>query len=63
MGLLDFGSTILKTAVRAATLPVSVAKDVVTMGGALTDEDEPATSKQLKKIIRDVESLPDSLDE
>jgi len=54
MGLFDFGSQVSKVAVRTAILPVSIAKDVVTMGGALTDEPEPATSDQLKKLLRDI---------
>ena len=38
------------------TTPFSVAKDVVTMGGALTDE-ESSTVKKLKKIVEDLDEL------
>ena len=39
MGLFDFVETVARVAVRTAILPIAVAKDVVTMGGALTDEE------------------------
>lgn len=48
--------------VQTALLPVALAKDVVTMGGACIDED-PATWERLKKIGRTVESAIDELDD
>lgn len=51
-----------KVAARTVTLPVSVAKDVVTLGGVL-DDDEVATTEHLKKLYEDVTDLPDSVDE
>jgi len=46
MGL--FGK-LVATAVNVATLPVAVAKDVVTLGGTMTDQ-QSAILKNLQKI-------------
>jgi len=54
---------VFKTVVHTATAPVDVVKDVVTLGGALTDEDEPYTRKKLSKILDDVEELSDEIDD
>lgn len=60
MGL--FGK-IIKTVIDVAGTPIDVVKDIATMGGALTDEDEPYTLQQLKKIGKDVEDIKEKLDE
>lgn len=41
--------------------PVDIIKDVVTMGGALTDQDEPYTVKRAKQITDDLSDLPDEI--
>lgn len=40
------------------TLPVAVARDVVTLGGALTDE-ECATVRRVERIMEDLEEASD----
>lgn len=60
MGL--FGS-ILKTTIHVVTAPVEIAKDAVTMGGLLTDEDESYTVKRAKKLARDVREIEDEVDD
>jgi hypothetical protein len=45
------------------TTPIAVVKDVATMGGACTDQAEPYTVKQLKRIGNDVEEIRDKLDD
>ena len=45
-----------KAVVGVATLPVDVVADVVTLGGTLTDRDEPYTMRKAGKIM-------DALDE
>lgn len=35
--------------------PVAIVADVVTMGGALTDKDEPYTASAVKKVVKNVE--------
>ena len=49
-----FGS-IVRTAVNTALLPVAVAKDIVTLGGAATGEEKPYTAQQLEKLKREAE--------
>lgn len=36
--------------------PIAVATDVVTIGGALTDKDEPYTVTALKRVAQNVEN-------
>ena len=60
MGLL--GKT-FKTLVHAATTPIDVVKDVATLGGVITDENEPYTKKKISKIIEDLEELSDEIDD
>lgn len=36
--------------------PIAIAADVVTMGGELTDKDEPYTATALKGVIENVEN-------
>ena len=47
MGL--FGK-IVATVINVATIPVAVAKDVVTLGGVATDRREPYIVEKLKQI-------------
>lgn len=35
--------------------PVAVIADVVTLGGALTDRDEPYTSEAVKKVVENIQ--------
>jgi len=50
-----------KVVVRTATLPASVVKDVVTLGGVNDDSGRVATLEHLKKLSDDIEELPDSI--
>ena len=36
--------------------PIAVVADVVTMGGALTDKDQPYTATALEKVVKNVEN-------
>ncbi len=49
-----FGN-LLKAVVGAAILPVDVVRDVVTLGGSLTDADEAATTNRLKQIGKNLD--------
>ena len=49
-----FGS-IVRTVVNTALLPVAVAKDIVTLGGAATEEEKPYSVQQLEKLKREAE--------
>ncbi len=60
MGIFD---KIVKTGLRTAQLPVSVAKDVVTLGGVLTDEDDAYTKTNAEKILEALDELGDEVDD
>ena len=53
---------LLKTAVDVATLPASVALDVLTMGGEMTDRNEPYTQQHLRAVGKDISKVSDELD-
>ena len=46
---------IVRTAVNVATLPLDVAKDVVTIGGKMTGQDESYIEKKLDLIKEEAE--------
>ncbi|MFC0245810.1 hypothetical protein ACFOLL_12660 [Falsochrobactrum ovis] len=52
---------LLRAAYDTATLPVSVAADVVTVGGVLNDRDEAYIATKLKRIGHDVAKVMDDL--
>ena len=54
-----FGS-IVRTAVNTALLPIAVAKDIVTLGGAATEEEKPYTLQQLEKLKREAEEADEN---
>ena len=56
MGLLD---SLLKTTIHVATSPLDVVKDVVTLGGTLTDE-ESAIGRKLQRLGDDISEISDS---
>lgn len=60
MGL--FGK-LVSAVVQTALLPVEVAKDSVTLFGAMTDQNEAYTLQRLKKLGRTVESTIDELND
>lgn len=55
--MLDFLTKTVKLAANVATVPVSVAADLVTMGGALTDRDEPYTATHARRVMTNVDEL------
>lgn len=50
--MFGFLEDVAKAAVAVVKLPISVAADVVTMGGALTDKDEPYTVENVSDIVK-----------
>jgi hypothetical protein len=58
MGLLG---SLLKTVVEVVELPVAAIKDVASMGGVLTDQEEPYTVQKLEDIGKDVKEVKDEL--
>lgn len=54
---------LISTVVDVATLPVSVAVDAVTLGGALVDRDEPYTVSKTKRIGKEAGKVIEKLAE
>ncbi|MBD9445773.1 MULTISPECIES: hypothetical protein [unclassified Rhizobium] len=54
---------LIKAVVDVATLPVSVAVDVVTLGGALIDRSEPYTVSKAKRLAKDAGEVVKALAE
>jgi len=42
--------------------PIAIVADVVTMGGVLTDKDEPYTATTLKGVLQNVENATNPAD-
>lgn len=54
--MFDILTSLTKAAVGVATLPVSVAADVLTLGGLSTDEKTPYTVQKLKRIGENIDN-------
>ncbi len=54
---------LLKTALDVATTPVALVKDIVTMGGAVTGEQETYTGKKVRQLGDDVAEIREELDD
>ena len=61
MGFGKFFGNILQAGAQVVALPLDVAKDVLTLGGAVIDEDS-ATIERLKKVKEELEDAYDELD-
>jgi len=60
---MGFFGKLTKLALDVIETPIAVVKDVTTLGGSLTDQNEPYTLKKLKDIGEDYEEMKDSLDD
>lgn len=54
---------LISVVVDVATIPVSAAADVVTLGGALVDRDEPYTVTKAKRLGNDAAKVVKALAE
>ncbi|WP_157796372.1 hypothetical protein [Brucella intermedia] len=54
---------LIRIATDTVTLPVSVAVDAVTLGGALVDREEPYTVTKLKRVAKDAGEIVEKLAE
>ncbi len=59
---MSFFGKLTKAVVGVVVSPVDVVKDAVTLGGALTDKDEPYTVTRAKQVADDLTSLPDEIE-
>jgi predicted benzoate:H+ symporter BenE len=46
--------SLTKAALGVVTIPVAAVADVVTMGGALTDKDEPYTASAVSDVVKNL---------
>ena len=53
--MFDIFESLTKAVVGVVTLPVDVAADIVTLGGNLTNKEEPYTCKKIKKIMDNID--------
>jgi hypothetical protein len=60
---MGFLGKLIKGTINTALIPVDVAKDVVTLGGTLDDEEETYTGKRVKQVIKDVEEAAEDAGE
>ncbi len=58
---MSFLGKLASAAVGVVASPIDLAKDVVTMGGALTDKSEPYTVTRAKQVANDLTDLPDEI--
>ena len=61
--MLDFITKTIETAYDVATLPVSIAVDAVTLGGALVDRDVPYTVSKGRRIVTNAVNAVETLAE
>lgn len=51
--------SVTKAAVSVVTLPVSVAADIVTLGGAVNDKDRTYTGENLSNVLENLKNATD----
>ena len=52
-------TSLLKAAASVVTIPVAVVADAVTLGGALTESDEPYTTSEVSKLMENLQNATD----
>lgn len=52
--MFEIFESLTKAAVGVVTLPVALVADVVTMGGACNDKDEPYTASAVSDIVKNL---------
>ncbi|MDF2435459.1 MAG: hypothetical protein JWP44_5090 [Mucilaginibacter sp.] len=55
--MFKFLESAVKAAAAVVTVPVSVAADIVTLGGSLTDREEPYTTEAVSDFVKNVSDL------
>jgi hypothetical protein len=53
--MLGLITSLAKAAVAVVEVPVAVAADVVTLGGALTEKDKPYTATAVEHLVKNVQ--------
>jgi len=57
--MFGFVSDIAKAAIGIVFAPVSIAADILTLGGSMTDRDEPYTVTSVRNVMRNLENAVD----
>lgn len=57
--MFGFLNSTLKAAAAVVDIPVSIAADVVTLGGALTDKDTLYTTDAASRLVQNVKNMTD----
>jgi len=59
---MSFIGSLTKSLIDIAVTPIEVVKDVATLGGTITGENEPYTVQRLKKAAKNAEKAYDDID-
>lgn len=59
---MSFLKKVTKLTLDTVTTPLAVAADLVTLGGILTEKDDPYTIEKLRQLAEDWEETCDELD-
>lgn len=51
--------SLVKAAASVVTVPVAIVADVATLGGSLTDKNEPYTSTEVEKLVKNLQNITD----
>jgi len=62
-GNMSIFGKLTKTLIHTATAPIDIVKDVATLGGVITEEDEPYSLQKAKKVLEDLDELGDEIDD
>jgi hypothetical protein len=54
---------LIKTGLNVITAPVDIVKDVATLGGLVTDQNELYTIQKAKKILKNTEEIQGEIDD
>ena len=57
--MFDILNSLTKATVSVVSLPVTAVADVVTLGGTLTDKEQPYTAKALEDLVKNLEQAAD----
>lgn len=60
--MFGFVNKLVKAGMDLVELPVAVVKDTLTLGGSITDQDEPYTIQKLKEVGEDYDAAKAELD-
>ena len=60
---MGFLKKLVKAGINTVAVPLDIGRDVLTLGGVSTDQDEPYTKQRAKKIKKALEDAMDALDD